>query len=80
MASASPVGAVWAGVLWPCPRSSATAGLDRSSMATAAGIIRANMARSPVDRRARKAAVWPVDHCSARSGVTTDMMVTATIP
>ena len=38
------------------------------------------MARQPAERRARKAAVCPVDHCSARSGVTTDMMVTATIP
>jgi hypothetical protein len=39
-----------------------------------------DMARQPPERRARKAVVFPVDHCSARSGVTTDMTVTATMP
>ena len=29
---------------------------------------------------AGRPSVWPVDHCSARSGVTTDMTVTAMMP
>ena len=80
MARASPVWQVSAGLLCPWPRSRATAGLASSSMPTAAGMMRASMARQPVESRARKAVVCPVDHFSLRSGVTTDMMVTATIP
>ena len=49
-------------------------------MPTAAGTMRAKTARRPPVMRRWKAAVWPVDQRSARSGVTTDMTVTAMIP
>ena len=80
MASAAPVVAVEAGVLCPWPSSSATAGLARSSMPTAEGMMRASTARRPPVMRCRKASRCPVDHFSARSGVTTDMTVTAMMP
>ena len=80
MASAAPVVAVSAGVLWPLPSRRATAGLASSSMPTAEGMMRARTARRPPVMRCRKAAWCPVDHCCARSGVTTDMTVTATMP
>ena len=80
MARASPVGAVPAAVLCPWPSRRATAGLAKRSIPTAAGMMRASMARNPPESRARKAARCPVDQRSARSGATTDMTVTATIP
>ena len=49
-------------------------------MPTAEGMTRARTARSPPVMRWRKGSVWSVDHFSARSGVTTDMTVTAITP
>ena len=40
----------------------------------------ARMARRPPVMRFKNAVWCPVDHCWARSGVTTDMTVTATMP
>ena len=80
MASAAPVVAVSAGVLCPFPSNRATAGLARSSMPTAAGMMRARTARRPPVMRFKNAVWCPVDHCCARSGVTTDITVTATMP
>ena len=59
MASAAPVVAVSAGVLWPLPSSSATGGLARSSMPTAEGMMSASTARRPPVMRCRKAARLP---------------------
>ena len=59
MARAAPVVAVSAGVLWPLPRSRATAGLAKRSMPTAEGMTRARTARSPPVMRCRKAACLP---------------------
>ena len=81
MASAAPVVAVSAGVLWPLPRSRATAGLARSSMPTAAGMMRARTARSP-PRHAVQEGRRSGRSTTARPGpgVTTDMTVTAMMP
>ena len=80
MASAAPVVAVSAGVLWPFPSNRATEGLASSRMPTAEGMISARTARRPPVMRCRNAVCWPVDQRSARSGVTTDITVTATMP
>ncbi len=80
MASAAPVVAVSAGVLCPMPSRSATVGRASSRIPTADGMMRARTARSPPVVRCRKGPFFPVDHFSAKSGVTTDMMVTATTP
>ena len=80
MARAPPVVAVEAGVLCPWPSSSATAGLAKRSIPTAEGMMSASTARRPPVIRCRKASRWPVDHFSDRSGVTTDITVTAMMP
>ena len=59
MASAAPVVAVSAGVLCPFPSSRATAGLARSSMPTADGMMRARTARRPPVMRCKNAALLP---------------------
>ena len=80
MAKAAPVVAVSAGVLCPTPSRSATAGRARSSMPTAEGMMSARTARRPPVMRCRNSGRCPVDQRSARSGVTTDITVTATMP
>ena len=49
-------------------------------MPTADGMMRARTARRPPLMRWRKAVRCPVDQRSARSGVTTDITVTAMMP
>ena len=80
-ASAAPVVAVWAGVLWPLPSSSATAGLGQEQHADGGGDDEGEDGAQAARHAVRGTApAVPVDQRSARSGVTTDITVTATTP